>query len=777
MADQAKIDATDEGAGGAQAGSPSAGSAPARRKRFAVRNRRIKRLARRVFLSLKGLLGLVFSNLKGLPGLVLRVAGAIAVIVVVVLLVIELTRHQMEIQPISAPKSLAEAGYSPEVAAVRLRDAMGRLAAQAATAGGQALTISMRGEMPDIVVPTVGLSVSTLGAYLQHFFGYSSRTTIGGELTGSEQRFTLLLRLNGEVIFRSPEPVTMDRLDDVWAKAAEAVMLEISPYRALLALYNTNPEAAMSLAGKIIRRYPPNDENVAWARLVRGSDLLSFFQYGAAEREFREVLRQADAAGPRLYWNPFATPASYVAPAQFYLGVTLLNRGRAAEAYPELRKAVRLDPNDPGAHYYLGRAAQALKKTTEAGVEFATTWAIYRRSLAEEHGPKSARAHISFGSALQQQNNEEEGLAQLRWAVELDPGSDYAHGRFCDGLRRAKRLDEALTECRQAVSLGRQRAENQISLAKVLIDLNDLDGALPVATEALRLAPTSPFAHEALGMVHEKAARLDEAGAAYRAAANLAPEAGVFHNELGIVLFKREKFADAADAYRSAIALVPDDAVIHWNLAGALASIKNADGKIKEVDGAIKEYKTAISLDPGLPVCHNDLGNLYFQKKEFAAAAAAYAAAVALAPRVTLFHWNLAGALANNKDVDGAIREYKVAIGLDPNRADFHNRLGEVYFEKQDFAAAADAYRTAIKLNPKYSDPYYNLAAMLDNQADTAGSEASRIDLLGQACRLLTAGLIQVPDDPDMRRRLTTIAPKLPKSAGCEATAVAAPPG
>src|SRR3954454_1369997 len=138
------------------------GAPAVRRKRSKHRSLRITRPARRLSLILTALFGVG-----------LRLSGAGVGIIFVILLGLEVTRHQVEIQPIAMPKPLAEAGYSPEVAARRLRDALDRLADAAATAGGRALAISMHGEAPEIVVPTVGVSLSTVATYLQRFLGYS----------------------------------------------------------------------------------------------------------------------------------------------------------------------------------------------------------------------------------------------------------------------------------------------------------------------------------------------------------------------------------------------------------------------------------------------------------------------------------------------------------------------------------------------------------------------------------------------------------------------------
>src|SRR5215469_5692670 len=104
------------------------------------------------------------------------------------------------------------------------------------TRAEEGLAVSMPGDAPEIVVPTVGVSISTIAEYLQRFFGWSPRTTIAGEFTLSGTSLTLLLRLDGEVIYRSREAVTLDHLHEIWPQAVDAVMREVSPYRAMLAL-------------------------------------------------------------------------------------------------------------------------------------------------------------------------------------------------------------------------------------------------------------------------------------------------------------------------------------------------------------------------------------------------------------------------------------------------------------------------------------------------------------------------------------------------------------
>ncbi len=85
----------------------------------------------------------------------------------------------------------------------------------------------------------------------------------------------------------------------------------------------------------------------------------------------------------------------------------------------------------------------------------------------------------------------------------------------------------------------------------------------------------------------------------------------------------------------------------------------------------------------------------------------------------------------------------------------------------EKFGDAETAYQKAIALDPKDPESYYVLALALNEQAKSARSEASRVDLLAKACQSLTEGLRQVPDEPHLVEGRAAIASKLPESARC----------
>jgi choline-sulfatase len=159
----------------------------------------------------------------------------------------------------------------------------------------------------------------------------------------------------------------------------------------------------------------------------------------------------------------------------YYLGRSLLELRRFEDAVTPLRRAVELSPNAVPAHVYLSRALAG------AG-----------------HG-KEALSAIDRGLRLAPKNAE---LHQMKGRLLLEAG-DATAARA--SLERARALDEA-------------NALVRVDLAALDRSLGRLDEALTQADAAVRLAPHSPEAHVARGLVLGAQGREDAAGDAFRAA-------------------------------------------------------------------------------------------------------------------------------------------------------------------------------------------------------------------------------------------------------------------
>lgn len=201
------------------------------------------------------------------------------------------------------------------------------------------------------------------------------------------------------------------------------------------------------------------------------------------------VEHQADA-------GPQATPQDHLD-----RGHELYEKGDLNGAMAEYRVALRLEPNNAIAHYYLGAA---LGQKNDAQGEIAE----YRASL--RINDKIPDVHFFLGMALRRKGDLDGAIAEFRAALSIRPDSVYpnsadAHLFLGMTLHQKGDLDGAITEFHAALSIRPDRdysnsADAHWNLGTVLAQKGDTDRAIAEFRVAIRLKPGSPVPHLGLSM-------------------------------------------------------------------------------------------------------------------------------------------------------------------------------------------------------------------------------------------------------------------------------------
>jgi Flp pilus assembly protein TadD len=148
---------------------------------------------------------------------------------------------------------------------------------------------------------------------------------------------------------------------------------------------------------------------------------------------------------------------------------------------------------------------------------------------------------------------------------------------------------------------------------------------------ALRLAPTSPDAHAALGILFDMQTR-PGAEAEHREAVRLAPNNPVYLNNLGFSLFLREHFKEAIREYEKAARIAPLSHRVRTNMGYAYAALG-------DLPSAAREFRMGGSEVDAT----NNLGFAYERRGDMSNAYDLYLQAVridptAVRPRSNLVH-------------------------------------------------------------------------------------------------------------------------------------------
>jgi hypothetical protein len=270
---------------------------------------------------------------KLIATIVLNLVAFFTFVIIAALLWEALTQKTIAIAPISVPKTVAENGYTADVAAQRLHDALNKVV-EDAHLRKKGPEVALQTELPSIVVPTIGLSLETIAADIRTFFHITERWNISGELTIAQEQLWLRLRMNGREFFRSPNGVNPKRPDELFAPAAEQVFEQTDPYIAAASLYQRDPGKCLEIAKRIIADRPETDQSVPWAHYAVGNVLSVQHKTEEAIAEYRKVIE----LDPRL------------AVVHGALGDALIAQNKTDEASAEYRKAIELDPHDATSH-------------------------------------------------------------------------------------------------------------------------------------------------------------------------------------------------------------------------------------------------------------------------------------------------------------------------------------------------------------------------------------------------------------------------------------------
>lgn len=408
-------------------------------------------------------------------GNVIALSWVIIFIVIGVLVVEELARDVVTIEPISVPKSLADNGYTPEVASRRLRDAITHYAnINKAAALMEQLNITPSEELPDFIVPKVDLSINALVASIRSVLHYGSGRRISGEFI-LHDKLALHLRVDSSLVYTSG--FIAENPDDLLLNAAPAVTEKIQPVVNAVALYRDHPEQAVEKAEDIIARLEESDVNVQLAYTLKGNYSFDHGDYAEAEKFQRKAIS--------LNWsNP--TPHNN-------LGLVLRRQKRFDEAITQFRRAIGINPR----------------------------WAVAYNNLGLVLGEKA----LPNGS-------QDDAIAQLNRAVELDRHSALPHYNLGRSFGRQGKLDDAITEFRHAIALDPKYAPSYIELGWALHLQKKNDDAIAEYQHAIELDPKSATAHDDLGLALSSQGKTDDAIAEYRRAIEISPNYNNAHEHL-----------------------------------------------------------------------------------------------------------------------------------------------------------------------------------------------------------------------------------------------------
>jgi tetratricopeptide (TPR) repeat protein len=133
----------------------------------------------------------------------------------------------------------------------------------------------------------------------------------------------------------------------------------------------------------------------------------------------------------------------------------------------------------------------------------------------------------------------------------------------------------------------------------------------------------------------------------------------------------------------------------------------------QRLEKASQELLTSLLARPDDWASHYNLGNFYFERKEFSKALEAFDTASRLQPEAILPLVNVSMVHARLGQIDRAETALRQALKIAPDNATANFNLGLLLAEQSKLPEAEAALRIAVKSDPQFPEAAYNLGVLL----------------------------------------------------------------
>jgi Flp pilus assembly protein TadD len=328
-----------------------------------------------------------------------------------------------------------------------------------------------------------------------------------------------------------------------------------------------------------------------------------------------------------------------------------------------LQKFIEEKPDLAFAHFQLGYAYTALKRSDEARAE-------YERAIAID--PKMTEAYLNLGILFLDKQEYAAAVAPLSKAVDLLP---------------------AQSRPRSLLAIAQDQS-------------GDKEGAARSFESVLHLDPNDFSANHYLGDLDLRSGKPAEAERRFRHALEIRPDAPEALQGLAQSLDAQNK-PEAADAYRKYLAVVPDD-------AGARARLIHLLVKAQEYDAALAELDRP---DAGKPPSLDSLrlrADIQIGQNKLADAIVTLRRAITLAPGDAQLIGGLGRIYLQKRDFASAEKELKAALQLDRNNLVYWKDLSSTYYLSGNCPATLETLDVIAKVEPPGPGPWFIRALCYD---------------------------------------------------------------
>jgi len=419
--------------------------------------------------------------------------------------------------------------------------------------------------------------------------------------------------------------------------------------------------------------------------------------------------------------------------------------GAYDEARIDYMKVLQIDPANATAFARLGQIWLEDGAALRAGAPLKKAAELAPTDL--ENRLRLARVYFAVGQIAEAR---QEALNLLQQSPAMGDALVF--------LTEMARTPEEISAAELAIAKfsNKETASYQLAVANLAIRKKDLPAAQRAITQAVGLAPKSPEAHQAMGILHLFLKNPKAAAEEFKTAAELAPlRSGI--RTAWAEYMRQTGSVEAATAFLSGLTTKAPDFLPAWTLLGRIAFSE------KKYDQALSDLENVFSRDPENIDARLLQGDIWLARGETKKAIPELEKLDKRFPGLTPAKYRLAQAYLRDNQTSQAIASLDQALAADPNyteaillRAELNLRTGHgpvaisaledllkknvglrpaqlllasAYRAAGRFDDAANIFHEQIKVMPNDPEPYFflGLTEMQQNKTDEARKSFEKV--------------------------------------------------
>ena len=305
-----------------------------------------------------------------------------------------------------------------------------------------------------------------------------------------------------------------------------------------------------------------------------------------------------------------------------------------------------------------------------------------------------------------------EALESYQNIIKKDPslaGPYYNSGII---LKRNGRLEEAIDNYKKAISLKPDYVQAFNNLGVLYKDNKKYDDAIKMFMRAREIQPDHQNSYYNLGLIKKEQGLSEEAIDLFLKVLKLNPEhteaklaAEITCNQLGVKLNKECNYRLALKYFKILTDLRPFEAIGFYNLG-------NTYFDLKEYKNARFFFEKTLSLEPDYGPAHSNLGAVYYELGKFIQSVNCYKEAIQIDPENPNNYFNMGNSLQDAERIVDAEDSYKKAIAMDEKHIGAYQNLALLHEKKGHIKKALNIAKKVLDFEISHPDINHSVGLM-----------------------------------------------------------------